>query len=96
MAAEHEARAVRVGQQDHAPRLRQTAEIRRLLPVVEQGEAAHLHHSGIHYLQERISVVPPLYYDDFPDPRLHFTPASSMRNSFSSPSLSMFRSLFMR
>ena len=64
--------------------------------VVEQGEAAHLHHGGVHRLQERISVVPPLYYDDFPDPRLHFTPASSMRNSFSSPSLSMFRSLFMR
>ena len=96
MIADNEARAVGIGQQDQAPCLRQTAEIGGLFPVSEHGEAARLDDGGVHRLQQRVLIVAALHHDDLADAGLHRAPASSMRNSFSSPSLSILRWLFMR
>ena len=94
--ADHKARPVRVRHKDDAAGRRQTAEIGQLLPVVEHGKASRLHDNGVHHLRKSILIVPPLHHDDLPHTGLHRLPASSMRNSFSSASLSIFFSLFIR
>ena len=96
MIADDKARTVRVGQQYHAPLFRQTAEIGQLLLVVEHAEALGGQDHGVHHLRQGVFVIAALHDDDLTDAGLHRTPANSIRNSFSSASLSMPRSLFMR
>ena len=96
MVPDNEARTVGICQQDHSALLRQPPQVRGLFPVAEHGEAAGLHHHGVHRLQKRVFIVAALHHDDLADAGLHRPPASSMRSSFSSPSLSILRSLFIR
>ena len=96
MIADHEARAVGVGQQYHAPLLRQAAEIGQLLLIAEHAEAFGGQDHRVHHLRQGVFVVAALHDDGLTDAGLHRTPANSIRNSFSSASLSMPRSLFMR
>ena len=63
--ADHESRAVGVGEEDDAPLLGELSQKGLLFLVVEHGEAAELHDDRVHDLRERVFVVPPLDDDDF-------------------------------
>ena len=94
--ADDKARAVGIGQQNHAPPFRQAAEIGQLLLIPEHTEAFGGEDHSVHHLGKRVFVVAALHDDDLTDAGLHRAPANSIKNSFSSASLSIPRSLFMR
>ena len=82
VAADDEARAVAVGQHDQASLLRDGAQQRELLLVVENAEPGGLQNWRVHDLRQRVFVIPPFDDDGFPNFQ-HVTPP--LRSAAASP-----------